>query len=175
MIQPPRILLDEDAGEFGFPSWTGRATFTASMDPWTFTWQTRMIGKTEQQANGIDPLSDAFAYGPDGTRTGFVGNTCLGSGSRFTSGANTGQLDGRVAGDNTWCRDVGFAKNYFVSSASIRYKGDWYEIRVGVSNVFDKAPPRIDTDEVFGIANTPIGNGYDLNGREFFASTRIKF
>jgi iron complex outermembrane recepter protein len=62
-----------------------------------------------------------------------------------------------------------------VSSASIRYEADWFEIRVGVSNLFDRDPPRIDTNEVFGIANTPIGNGYDLNGREFFASTRIKF
>ncbi|MGQ7830995.1 TonB-dependent receptor domain-containing protein [Altererythrobacter sp. Z27] len=167
--------LDEDAGEFGFPSWTGRATFTANMAPFTFTWQTRMIGKTEQQADGIDPLSDAFGYGPDGVRTGFTGNTCLGAGSRNTSGANVGQVNGIVAGDNTWCRDVGFADAYFVSSASIRYQADWFEVRVGVSNIFDKSPPRIDTAQVFGLANTPIGNGYDLNGREFFASTRFKF
>lgn len=167
--------LDEDAGEFGFPSWTGRATFTARLNPITFTWSTRMIGKTEQQADGIDPLSDAFGYGPDGQRTGFIANTCLGGGSRFTSGPNVGQLDGVVQGDGVYCRDVGFAKSYFVSTASIRYEVDRFEFRVGVSNVFDRDPPRIDTDEVFGIANTAIGNGYDLNGREFFASTRIKF
>jgi iron complex outermembrane recepter protein len=167
--------LDEDAGEFGFPRWTGRATFTASMDPFTFTWQTRMIGKTEQAETGIDPFSDAFQFGPDGQRTGVIGNTCLGSGSRFTTGANTGQLDGIVAGDNTFCRNVGFADAYFVSSASVRYRADRFEIRVGVSNIFDRSPPRIDTAEVFGVANTPIGNGYDLNGREFFASTSVKF
>lgn len=167
--------LDEAAGEFGFPSWTGRATFTANMDPFTFTFQTRMIGKTEQQEDDIDPLSDAFRFGPDGTRTGFVGDTCLGSGSRFTAGPNAGQLDGIVAGDGVFCRDVGFADTYFVSSASVRYKADWWELRVGVSNIFDRSPPQIDTSEVFGISNTPIGNGYDLNGREFFASTRFKF
>lgn len=167
--------LDEDAGEFGFPKWTGRATFTARIDPITFTWSTRMIGKTEQQEDGIDPLSDAFGFGPDGVATGFVANTCLGSGSRFTAGPNRGQLDGIVAGDGVFCRDVGFAKTYFVHSASVRYKADWFEVRVGVSNIFDRDPPRIDTEEVFGIANTPIGNGYDLNGREFFASTSIKF
>lgn len=162
--------LDESAGEFGFPSWTGRATFTARVDPVTFTWSTRMIGKTEQQADGIDPLSDAFGFGPDGLATGFVGNTCLGGGSR-----TNGVPNGIVAGDGIYCRDVGFAKRYFVSTASVRYSGKMFDLRVGVSNVFDKKPPRIDTDEVFGLANTPIGNGYDLNGREFFASTTVKF
>ncbi|WP_057883492.1 TonB-dependent receptor domain-containing protein [Tsuneonella troitsensis] len=163
--------LDEDAGEFGYPSWTGRATFTARLNPITFTWSTRMIGRTEQQADGIDPFSDAFGFGPDGTRTGFTSQTCLGGGSRTTAGV----VNGIVPGDGVYCRDVGFAKRYFVSSASLRYDGDWFDIRVGVSNVFDRDPPRIDTAQVFGVANTPIGNGYDLNGREFFASTSIKF
>ena len=44
-----------------------------------------------------------------------------------------------------------------------------------VTNLFDKAPPRVDTGEVFGVNNIPLGNGYDLDGREFFGSIRYKF
>ena len=168
--------VDSDAGEFGFPSWTGRAIFSAQVDNVTFTWQTRYIGETEQQEDGIDPLSDAFGRGPDGQPTGFIGNTCLGNGS----GSNdpvTGEFipDGIVAGDGVFCRDIGYADEYFVSNASLRFDFDSFDIRVGVSNIFDKKPPLIDTNEVLGISNTPIGNGYDLNGREYFASIGVKF
>jgi iron complex outermembrane receptor protein len=163
--------IDAVAGEFGFPKWTGRATFTAKMDPLTFTWSTRMIGKTAQDPDGVDPFSDAFGFGPDGVATGFVGDTCLGGGSR-----TAGVPNGIVPASGVYCADVGFAKTYFVHSASLRYEfSDKFEVRVGVSNVFDRSPPKIDTNEVFGVINTPIGNGYDLNGREFFASTKFKF
>jgi iron complex outermembrane receptor protein len=33
----------------------------------------------------------------------------------------------------------------------------------------------VDSNEVFAIANTAIGNGYDYNGREFFFSVEKKF
>jgi len=146
--------FDDDAGEFGFPEWTGRATFTADVDDFRFTWQSRYIGEVEQQADGIDPLDDAF--GNEGT--GFFGDTCLGT----------------AAGDVT-CRDIGFADDYITHTASVRYRTDTMTLRLGVSNIFDKAPPLVDSNEVFAISNTPIGNGYDLDGREFFASISKKF
>ena len=146
--------FDEDAGEFGFPEWTGRATFTADVDDFRFTWQARYIGDVEQQADGIDEFDDAF--GNEGT--GFLGDTCL----------------GRAAGD-TLCRDVGFADEYFTHTASIRYSTDDWGIRFGVANVFDEAPPLVDSNEVFAISNTPIGNGYDLDGREFFMTFDKRF
>lgn len=152
---------DEDAGEFGFPSWTGRATFTANVDNVTLTWQTRYIGSVEQQASGIDPLSDAF----DSLDTGFFGDTCTGNGS----------ANGVVAGDGVFCRDVGFADAWTESSVSLRVDFDWFAFRLGVSNVFDNAPPKVDSNEVFAISNTPIGNGYDLDGREFFGSVSFEF
>ena len=158
--------VDEDAGEFGFPSWTGRAIFTAAVDNVSFTWQTRYIGRTEQQADGIDPLSDAFGNGPDGEPTGFIGDTCTGGGSP----------SGVVAGDGVYCRDIGYAKAYTVSSASFRLDFDWWNIRLGVTNIFDKDPPLVDCNEL-GLcrSNTPLGNGYDLNGREYFGSVGFKF
>ncbi len=174
---------DSDAGEFGFPSWTGRATFSAQVDNVAFTFQTRMIGETSAPENFIDPFVDAFGGTPDGSfldengngTPDFTSQTCLGSGSRFTTGPNQGQLDGIVAGDGVFCRNVFSADAYFVSSASVRVDFDWFQIRLGVSNIFDRKPPLIDTAEVFGISNTPIGNGYDLDGREYFGSISVRF
>ncbi len=169
--------FDDDTGEFGFPSWTGRAIGTVSYGDVTLTWQTRWIGKTEQQASGIDPLSDAFGRGPDGQPTGFTGDTCLGNGSGFNDPV-TGAFvaDGIVPGDGVFCRDIGYADDYFVHTVSLRYDfQDWITLRLGVSNLFNDAPPLIDTNEVFGISNVAIGNGYDLDGREFFGSINVRF
>lgn len=164
--------FDEDAGEFGFPFWTGRATFSANYGDFGFTWQTRWIGETQQQSDGIDEFSDAWGYNEAGEFTGFFSDTCLGAGSRD----DNGNLDGIVAGDGRYCADVGFAEDYFIHTVSVRY--DFNEditLRAGITNLFDKDPPRIDTGEVFGLANTSIGNGYDLNGREFFGSLNVRF
>jgi len=146
--------LDEDAGEFGFPEWTGTATVSLDWDKLRLTWQARYIGDVEQAATGIDPLDDA--YGSLGT--GFFGDTCAGP----------------TAGDVT-CRDVGFADDYLIHTVAVRYEADTWTVRAGVSNLFDKAPPLVDSNEVFAVSNTPIGNGYDLDGREFFASVSKKF
>lgn len=157
------IAEDDFAGEFGFPSWTGRLTFTVDYDDFRFTWQTRYISDVEQDPEGIDPLSDAFGNGPDGNPTGFIGDTCTGGGS-----AN-------VAGDGVFCRDVGFADEWFEHTASIRWDNGTIRIIAGVTNIFDTAPPLIDTNEVFGISNVPIGNGYNLDGREFFGQLLYRF
>ncbi|MDJ0643060.1 MAG: TonB-dependent receptor [Erythrobacter sp.] len=153
------IEFDDDAGEFNFPSWTGRATFNVDYDNFRFTWQTRYVDAVEQQADGIDPLDDAF--GNEGT--GFFGDTCLGAGS-----AN-------VAGDGIICRDVGFADEWFEHTASIRWDNGTIRIIAGVTNIFDTEPPLIDTNEVFGVSNIPIGGPYNLDGREFFAQLLYRF
>lgn len=146
--------LNEQAGEFGFPEWTGRATLTADVDKFRFTWQARYIGAVEQDEEGIDEFDDAFGN----EETGFLGDTCLGT----------------EAGD-TLCRDVGFADEYLTHTASVRYTDDTWSVRVGVSNIFDTAPPLVDSNEVLAISNTPIGNGYDLDGREFFITFDKRF
>ena len=157
--------FDDDAGEFGLPKWTGTSTFTADIDDIRLTWQVRYTGKVEQDSDGIDPLSDAFGNGPDGLPTGFIGQTCTGGGS----------ANGVVAGDGVFCRDVGFADEIFYHAASVRYRTDTWTLIVGVDNIFDTRPPRVDGNEVLEIANTAIGNGYDYDGREFFASIRYEF
>ncbi|MEL6529366.1 MAG: TonB-dependent receptor [Pseudomonadota bacterium] len=147
------------AGEFGFPSWTGRATFNVDYNDFRFTWQTRYIGEVEQDAAGIDEFDDAFGN----LGTGFLSDTCLGDGT-----AN-------VPGDGRFCRDVGFADEWFEHTASIRWDNGDFRIIAGVRNIFDTAPPLVDSNEVLAISNTPIGNGYDLNGREFFGQLLYRF
>lgn len=165
------IDTEDFAGEFGFPSWIGRATFTAGWNDFSFTWQTRYIGAVEQDPVGIDPLSDAFSFGPDGVATpGVFGDTCLGGGSR-----TAGVSNGVVPGDNIFCRDVGFTGEYFEHAASVRWDNGDLRIIAGVTNVFDRSPPLVDSSEVFSIANAAIGNGYNLDGREFFAQLLYRF
>ena len=155
------LQIDNDAGEFGFPSWTGRATFSAEIDRLTLTWQARYIGDTAVSEAAGSQFDDAF-----GNRgTGFFPSGCTGDGSPT----------GTPAGDGIFCRAVDFADAYFTHNLSARYDFDSFTVRAGVSNVFDTAPPLVDSDFVFAISNTPIGNGYDLNGREFFASVNFKF
>jgi iron complex outermembrane receptor protein len=161
--------VDNDEGEFGLPRWSGQTTFTADIDKFRFTWQVNYIGPVQQQEDGIDPFSDAFGRGPDGLPTGFISDTCLGNGTKNTDGSV------RVAGDGRFCRDVGFAGKYFTHTVSLRYRTDTLTLRAGVTNLFDRDPPLVDGSEVLSIANTPIGSGYDYNGREFFVAIQKKF
>ncbi|MCL9983604.1 MAG: TonB-dependent receptor plug domain-containing protein [Erythrobacter sp.] len=161
---------EDFAGEFGFPSWIGRATFNVRYDDFLFTWQTRYIGSVAQDPLGVDAFSDAFGNGPDGLPNGFVSDTCTGGGSR-----TGGVPNNIVVGDGVFCRDVGFADEWFEHTASVRWDNGDFRLILGVTNIFDKNPPLVDSSEVFAIANTPIGNGYNLNGREFFGQVLVRF
>nr|WP_298895356.1 TonB-dependent receptor [uncultured Altererythrobacter sp.] len=163
--------FDDDAGEFGLPTWTGRAVFTADVSDFRFTYQVRYTGDVEQDEAGRDEFSDAFGYNEAGEFTGFFADTCLGGGSRDASGV----VDGIVAGDGVYCKNVGFADEQFIHTASIRYRADTWSILVGVDNLFDTDPPLVDSAEVFSVNNAAIGNGYDYDGREFFISLTKEF
>ncbi|NNK45596.1 MAG: TonB-dependent receptor, partial [Altererythrobacter sp.] len=110
-------------------------------------------------ADGIDEFDDAFGS----LGTGFFSDTCTGDGT-----AN-------VPGDGLFCRDVGFADEQFLHTASIRYSADRWSLLVGVDNIFDTSPPLVDSNEVLAINNVAIGNGYDYDGREIFASVSYQF
>lgn len=158
---------DDDAGEFGLPKWTGNATFSADVDNLRLTYNIRYTGAVEQDAEGIDDFTDVFGQNPDGTpnENGFFSDTCTGAGS----------ANDVVPGDGNFCRDVGFADEQFLHTVSLRYRTDRFTFLVGVDNIFNTAPPLVDSNEVLAIANTAIGSGYDYDGREFFASARINF
>ena len=128
----------------------------------------RYIDSVQSAASEDFVFVDAFGNGPDGNpvTTQAASETCLGGGS----------ASGNIAGDGNFCRPIGYADEYFVHTASLRWDNDTFRIIAGVRNLFDTAPPRVSSGAgVLQISNTAIGNGYDLNGREFFASIRARF
>lgn len=155
---------------FGFPDWTGRATFGARWTDFLFTYQVRYIDAIGNSVDGVGwrdriTFGDAFTRGPEGG-VPFFSPTCLGRGS----------ANGVVAGDGVFCRPVGTADEYFEHTASLRYDSGKLRLIAGVRNIFDTAPPQISSRAgVTQISNVPIGNGYDLEGREFFGQLLYRF
>ena len=135
-------------GEFGFPDWRGQLAVRADFSDFRFTWQTRFLSDVAQDPEDVDDFDDY-----DG-----IADTCAGP-SR---------------GDEL-CRDVGFADDYYVHSASFYWYGDVWTIGGGIRNLFDDEPPAVDGSEIFAIRNTPIGRGYDVNGRTFFLNIGATF
>lgn len=160
----------EFTGDFGFPDWTGRATFAADYDDFRFTYQVRYIDAVEDQNFDELVFVDAFGNGPDGNPVTDqpASETCLGGGG--------GAVNGNIEGDGNFCRPVAFAEEYFEHTASVRWDNGTFRVIAGVRNLFDTAPPRVAPGAgVLQISNTPLGNGYDLNGREFYASLLARF
>jgi iron complex outermembrane receptor protein len=165
------VNFDERVGEFGVPEWTGSATVGFTQDRWSAAWTTRFIDSVaapEEDDQPIDPDANNRLLAVDGFTNAYDDvNTFNGAGSVVTClGADF---------DDVNCRTVSTAPDYFVHSLSVSYRGDDWNLRVGVNNVFNDAPPLVSPREVFSINNVPIGNGYDLNGREFFARIRKSF
>lgn len=153
---------------FGFPDWTGLATFGARWEDFLFTYQVRYIdaiGNSDSDGVGYRDrigFGDAFSGGPDGE----FSPTCLGGGSP----------NGVVAGDGIFCRPVGTADEYFEHTTSVRWDNGALRLILGVRNIFDEAPPQVSSRAgILQVSNTPIGNGYDLNGREFFGQVLYRF
>lgn len=142
---------EEFRGDFGFSKWQGRATARVDMDRWRWSWTALFQSgvETDEEDRAVTDFEN------------FV------TGSTVTCG-------GPTQGDVN-CRPVFFANDYTVHSTSVRYSGDDWGLLIGVNNVFDKAPPLVSPREVFSVTNVPIGNGYDLNGREYFVRVTKAF
>jgi len=144
-------LVETFVGEQAFPKWQAQGIARLTYDDFTFAWQTRFLGSIVADQDIL--ADDIFGSTADG-----LAQTC--------SGVAAGDVD---------CRNVNTIDSYFVHGASIVYRNDDWSIGGGVRNIFDKAPPRIDTASIFGRNNTPLGSGYDLNGRVFFVNARKSF
>ena len=143
------VRYEDQAGEWGHPDWKGNAALRVDIRDWRLSWSTRYVGEVEQDPAGIDEWGD-ISSGSD---------TCLGP----------------TRGD-VLCRDVGFADEYFLHSASVYYYGDTWTVGAGVRNVFDEPPPMVNHGEgVFHRRNMPLGMGYDLNGRTYFFNLAARF
>ncbi len=146
-------IVADFEGEFGFPTWTGNLRADLDIDDtWNVSWTARYIGAVAQDPNGVDDFGDALG----------------------TSGTFSDTCGGTFVGDVT-CRDVGFADSYIVHAASVGYEAETWRVTAGVTNLFNKRPPLVDSSEVLAIANVPIGNGYDIFGRRFFVNARKSF
>jgi iron complex outermembrane receptor protein len=145
------VSEDSDLGDFGLPEWEGQAIFRADVEDFRFTWSTRYISSVE-----IDPdLAEDFPF--DNAATGPY-YTCL--------GPDEGDVN---------CRPVDFAENYFRHDLSFYWYGDVFTVGVGARNVFDEYPPLVDGRTVFSGWNVPFGNGYDVNGRQYFLNVAAAF
>jgi iron complex outermembrane receptor protein len=155
---------------FGFPDWTGRATLGVRWEDILFTYQVRYIDAIGNSVDGVGwrdriPFGDAFSRGEVGSVPAFS-PTCLGRGS----------ANGVVAGDGVFCRPVGTAPEYFEHTTSVRWDNGDLRIIAGIRNLFNERPPRVSSRAgILQINNIPIGNGYDLDGREFFAQLLYRF
>jgi len=165
------INFDEQVGDFAVPEWTGNATLGFTQDRWQVAWTTRYIDSVsapEEVERPIDPDANNRLLAVDGFTNPFDTT------GDFNGVGSTVTCLGPDFGDEN-CRTVFDAPDYFVHNLSVNYQADSWSVLVGVNNVFDKAPPLVSGREVFSINNVPIGAGYDLQGREFFARVRKSF
>ena len=135
-------------GEFGFPPWRVQTFLRFDYDDFRLTWETRYLGAVHQDPAGVDDFEDAI--------TGFS-DTCVGPPT------------------DVLCRDYGDTENYFLHNVSLYYYGDRWTFGGGIRNLLDEEPPVVDGTEILSVNNTPIGVGYDLNGRVYFFNAVVSF
>ncbi len=154
--------FDENLGEFGTPKWRAQATFFADWSDWRFLWRARYIGS-----------QSIFSSEDDGDPDPFIAeDTCQAvldiTGARDTS--------------DVLCRATFSVDDYIVNDASVTWRNDVWSATVGINNVFNRKPPRIDDEfeftnglNVSPAGNYPLGVGYDFFGRTFQVSVQRKF
>ena len=135
---------DEDKyrGEWGFPTWRAQSNIRLDLDKWRLTWEARFLGAVDQ-----DPLiADDFSDINSSPRS----DTCLGP------------------PDDVLCRDYAAADRYWRHSLSLYYFADTWTLGGGVRNLFEEDLPQVDGSEITSFSNTPLGYGYDVNGRTYY-------
>ena len=140
--------FNEFSGSFGYPPWKGRAIVRFDYDDWRVSWETNYLGSMDQRPEFVDDFDNALTGQSD---------TCAGP------------------PNDVLCRDIGYAENYIRHAVSLYYLGDVWIIGGGIRNLFEEEPPFVDTSEVFAFNNTPVGVGYDLQGRTFFFNASYNF
>ncbi|NMP32076.1 TonB-dependent receptor [Thalassotalea sp. M1531] len=134
--------VDDNKGEPEFPEWRASAQLSVKYDDFRFNWYTQFIGKGEEDWLS-DPEENEF----------YDGVACDGL---WKDAAQT---------DPVLCREVAYTDDYILHNASITYTQDDWRVAVGVRNVFNEAPPKVDPNGSFSNTNIPLGVGYDSFGR----------
>ncbi len=138
---------DEDKyrGEWGFPTWRAQSNIRLDLDRWRLTWEARFLGAVDQDPLIADDFNDiSSSNGPPRS------DTCLGP------------------PDDVFCRDYAAADRYWRHSLSLYYSADTWTLGGGVRNMFEEDLPQVDGSEITSFSNTPLGFGYDVNGRTYY-------
>lgn len=143
------VAIDTDHRDWFFPEHDGDAQIRVRYGRWGATWAVRYIGDQDDDPDGEEEFDDISGNS----------STCLGPPT------------------DVLCRDLDYAGDYWLHRASVSYRGDSWQVRVGARNVFDQAPPKVDRTEAFGytVNNTVIGGTYDYRGRYLFLSGEYRF
>ena len=135
--------VDDNSGEPDYPEWRASAQLSVKYDDFRFNWYTQFIGAGEE-----DWLKDP----EDGA---FIAGTV----------ACDGLWKDEAKTDPVLCREVAYTDDYILHNASVTYTQDDWRIAVGVRNVFNEEPPKVDPNGSFSNTNIPLGVGYDTFGR----------
>jgi iron complex outermembrane receptor protein len=142
-------------GEAGDPKWVGDLNVTWNKAPFTITYGLQVIAAT----NDIRNLRDVGG-------TNLTANNCLATASAYA-----------IHG-GPYCPVYKLPRvAYHSLSAEIEAAKD-FTFLFGVSNLFDKKPPKVSTfgAPISTFAQVPLlGSYYDYFGRRFFVSARAKF
>ncbi|HEX8578141.1 MAG TPA: TonB-dependent receptor [Allosphingosinicella sp.] len=142
-------------GEVGDPKWVGDLNVSWAMKPFTITYGLQVIAGT----NNFEDLQDVGG-------TNLTADNCLATAAAYA-------LRG-----GPYCPVYKLPRvAYHSLSADIRVN-DKFTFLVGVSNLFDKKPPRVSSvgTPISGFGQVPtLASYYDYLGRRFFASVRAGF
>ncbi|NIJ36700.1 iron complex outermembrane receptor protein [Sphingopyxis panaciterrae] len=140
--------LIDDNGEAGDPKWVGDFSLSWEKGPWTIFYGLDVTGGTSDLQDLLD------TQGGSACRT-----------SIYRPGGS-------------FCPDVRLSPTFYHSMSVTREIDDKFAITLGVSNMFDTAPPRFSTvlGGITAIGNSPaFGTQYDYFGRRVFMNVRGKF
>lgn len=140
--------VDDNMGEPEYPEWRAYARLKLSYDDFSFNWETRFIGEGRDDEENLGE----FEAGEAGCR---------------------GLTDS--SGEALKCRPLGFTEDYYLHNVGFSWKTDNYRVNVGVRNVFNDAPPKVDPYGSSSNTNIPLGVGYDTYGRTPYINFTASF
>lgn len=144
--------IEDLNGEDGEPKWTGDLNILWEKGPWMALWNIRGVGATSDEEDFAETVSSGDVCG-------------------ITDALHTG----------SYCVDV-VAEKVLYHAASIRrnFNDDQVSLTVGVSNLFDKEPPKVsqtrtNNDVINTVGQVPYQSQYDFIGRRIFVNLKAAF
>ena len=151
-------------GEVGDPRWVGDFNLSWNNGPWTVLYGLDVIGSADDRQDLVDTQggpcrTSIFRPGPD-----------------FTIEESNAGVP--VAQRTPFCPDVSVPSVQYHSLSVTREIGDKFQMTLGMSNIFDKKPPRVSSafSGISVVGQAPFfGSQYDYFGRRVFINVRGNF